>query len=170
MDIKFNFLTILVFDFTNNLQHPPFVIKDENSPRGFKGYYIDLLDEIARALNFKYVIYEVEDGLYGILNDEGEWNGMMRELMDKKADIGIPLMSITSERDSVIDFTVPFSDDTGQTILMKREIKSRALFKFLEVLEWKVWMCILVAFLSARYECVRKICEYSFGVTISIVH
>lgn len=125
-------------------------MKDENSARGFKGFGIDLLNEIARVLSFEYDIYEVEDKLYGISNDKGEWNGMVRELMDKNADIGIPLMSITSERDNVIDFTVPFTDDTGQSILMKREIKSRALFKFIEVLEWKVWLCIVVAFLSAR--------------------
>lgn len=115
-----------------------------------------MLDEIARLLSFEYVIYEVEDKSFGISNDEGQWNGMVRELMDKKADIGMNLLSITSERDIVIDFTVPFTDDTGQTILMKREIKSHALFEFLEVLESKVWLCIFVAFLSARYSCVER--------------
>lgn len=106
---------------------------------------------MARILNFDYVIYEVKDNLFGIVNEKGEWNGMVRELIDQKADIGLTLMSITSERENVIDFTVPFTDTTGLTILMKREVKRNSLFKFLEVFEAKVWLCIFAAFLSARY-------------------
>ena len=61
--------------------------KDDPTLRGnarFHGYCVDLLEHIARILDFKYIIHEVGDGTYG--SPEGptkEWTGMVRELMDK---------------------------------------------------------------------------------------
>ena len=40
-------------------------MRDENSPNGFKGYCIDLLDEIAKLVKFEYTIQEVEDKKFG---------------------------------------------------------------------------------------------------------
>ena len=48
----------------------------------FEGYCIDLMNEIAKRLQFKYVIRLVEDRAYGRRNEKGEWNGMIRELID----------------------------------------------------------------------------------------
>lgn len=48
----------------------------------FQGYSVDLIKEIAAILEFKYVIKLVDDGSYGRRNDRGEWNGMIRELID----------------------------------------------------------------------------------------
>jgi len=50
----------------------------------FKGFCIDLLEEIAKKLKFDYVIKLVDDGKYGApVGRSGEWNGMVRELIDK---------------------------------------------------------------------------------------
>lgn len=123
---------------------------DETSPTGLQGYCIDLLDELALILKFDYIIYEVRDKSYGDVNDKGKWNGVLGEIIYKRADIGLPLWHITSERDEAVDYTTPMTDLTGLSILMKREVKSRSLFKFVKVLEWKVWLCIFVAFSSTR--------------------
>jgi len=50
----------------------------------FKGYCIELLDEIKKELKFNYTINEVTDG-YGYMNANGnhEWNGMVRKLQDR---------------------------------------------------------------------------------------
>jgi len=49
-----------------------------------EGFCIDLLDAIAEALNFHYNLYLVPDDLYGSYNaTTGQWNGLVRELMDK---------------------------------------------------------------------------------------
>jgi ionotropic glutamate receptor len=39
-----------------------------------------------------------------------EWNGVVRKLIDKQADIGLGSMSVMAERETVIDFTVPYYD------------------------------------------------------------
>ncbi|XP_029611540.1 glutamate receptor ionotropic, kainate 2 isoform X3 [Salmo trutta] len=49
----------------------------------FEGYCIDLLRELSGILGFHYEVRLVEDGKYGALEEStGQWNGMVRELMD----------------------------------------------------------------------------------------
>lgn len=50
----------------------------------FEGFCIDLLKAIAEMIGFDYQIALVPDGKYGVYNlDTGEWNGIVRQLMDK---------------------------------------------------------------------------------------
>lgn len=50
----------------------------------FEGFCIDVLRLIAKMVGFEYNIKLVADGKYGLLNpDTGEWNGIVRELIDK---------------------------------------------------------------------------------------
>lgn len=50
----------------------------------FEGYGIDLIADIARILGFNYTVKLVPDGRYGSLNKQtGEWDGMMKELLDQ---------------------------------------------------------------------------------------
>uniref|UniRef100_T1L5Q4 Ionotropic glutamate receptor L-glutamate and glycine-binding domain-containing protein n=1 Tax=Tetranychus urticae TaxID=32264 RepID=T1L5Q4_TETUR len=72
----------------------------------FEGYCIDLMNEIAKRLQFKYVIRLVEDRAYGRRNENGEWNVMIGELID--ADIAVADLTINYERESAVDFTMPF--------------------------------------------------------------
>lgn len=53
-------------------------MRDETSEKGFKGYCIDLLDEIAKLVKFEYTIQEVEDKKFGNMDENGEWNGIVR--------------------------------------------------------------------------------------------
>ena len=56
-----------------------------------------------------------------------------------------------AERENVIDFTVPYYDLVGISILMAKPQVSTSLFKFLTVLENDVWGCILAAYFFTRY-------------------
>lgn len=48
----------------------------------FEGFCIDLLRELANILGFTYEIRLVPDGKYGSQDDKGQWNGMIRELIE----------------------------------------------------------------------------------------
>lgn len=48
----------------------------------FEGYCLDLLKELSNILGFIYEVKLVSDGKYGAQNDKGEWNGMVKELID----------------------------------------------------------------------------------------
>ena len=55
-----------------------------------------------------------------------------------------------AERENVIDFTVPYYDLVGITILMKKPKAKTQLFKFLTVLDSSVWGCIIAAYFVTR--------------------
>ncbi|XP_059470909.1 glutamate receptor ionotropic, kainate 2-like isoform X7 [Neocloeon triangulifer] len=85
----------------------------------YEGFCIDLLREIAAMVGFEYRIELVPDGKYGVYDlESGEWNGIVRQLMDKKADLAVGSMTINYARESVIDFTKPFMN-LGISILFK---------------------------------------------------
>lgn len=70
---------------------------------------MDLMSEISEILGFKYVIKLVGDNKYGKRDPRtGEWNGMIRELIDGKADVAITDLTITYEREAAVDFSMPF--------------------------------------------------------------
>lgn len=125
-------------------------MRDPESPKGFKGYCIDLLDEIAKLVNFVYIIQEVEEKV-GQMDENGEWDGCIRQLIDKKADIALGALSVMAERETVIDYTIPYYEMVGIAILMQLRRESSSLFRFLTVLETNVWICILAAFFFTRF-------------------
>ncbi|XP_023215775.1 ionotropic receptor 25a-like [Centruroides sculpturatus] len=131
---------------------PPFIYKVNNSGSiEYVGYCIDLLNEIKKILKFEYTIFETEDGKFGAMNEKGEWNGMIKDLKDRKAEIALGPISVMAERETVVDFTVPYYDLVGITILMKKTKVASSLFKFLTVLENKVWGCILAAYFFTSF-------------------
>lgn len=65
-----------------NFQQPPFVERHETSNGiQYSGYCIDLINLIKNSLNFRFTIYEVPDKAYGTRNAQGEWNGLIKELV-----------------------------------------------------------------------------------------
>ena len=73
---------------------PPYNIKESSGT--YSGYYVHLMEMMAEKLNFTLRIIEPDDGQYGAF-ENGQWTGMIKQLIDKKADIATEL-SITYER------------------------------------------------------------------------
>lgn len=114
----------------------------------FEGYCVDLLEEIATVLpHFKVEFFPVAGNAYGALKN-GEWNGMIRELLDHKADLAIADLTITSDRQQAVDFTLPFMN-LGLSILFKKpEETPPELFSFLKPFSVEVWLYMATAFLG----------------------
>ncbi|XP_023247023.1 glutamate receptor ionotropic, kainate 1 [Copidosoma floridanum] len=114
----------------------------------YQGFCIDLLKEIAHMVGFAYRIELVPDGKYGVYDYEtGEWNGIVRQLMDKKADLAVGSMTINYARESVIDFTKPFMN-LGISILFKVPTSHQArLFSFMNPLAIEIWLYVLAAYI-----------------------
>lgn len=47
----------------------------------FEGFAVELIADIAEMLDFEYEIYLVNDGKFGNKLPNGEWNGMIGELL-----------------------------------------------------------------------------------------
>lgn len=64
------------------MQQPPFVYRNNDTTK-FRGYCIDLIDEIKKILKFEYEIYEVADRHFGSKSKEGSWSGLIGDLVAK---------------------------------------------------------------------------------------
>nr|XP_015833586.1 PREDICTED: glutamate receptor ionotropic, kainate 2 isoform X6 [Tribolium castaneum] len=118
----------------------------------YEGFCIDLLKEIASMVGFEYRIELVPDSKYGVIDLEtGEWNGIVRQLMDKKADLAVGSMTINYARESVIDFTKPFMN-LGISILFKVPTdKESAFFSFFSPLGFDIWIFVGGAFFMSSF-------------------
>ncbi|XP_075228817.1 glutamate receptor IB [Lycorma delicatula] len=116
----------------------------------FEGYCKDLADLIAKRLGISYELRIVKDGQYGAENSDvkGGWDGMVGELIRKEADMAIAPMTITSERERVIDFSKPFMS-LGISIMIKKPVKQKpGVFSFLNPLSKEIWVCVIFSYIG----------------------
>uniref|UniRef100_H0X0X5 Glutamate receptor n=36 Tax=Amniota TaxID=32524 RepID=H0X0X5_OTOGA len=138
---------------TTILEEPYVLFKKSDKPLygndRFEGYCIDLLRELSTILGFTYEIRLVEDGKYGAQDDaNGQWNGMVRELIDHKADLAVAPLAITYVREKVIDFSKPFMTLGISILYRKPNGTNPGVFSFLNPLSPDIWMYILLAYLG----------------------
>ncbi|KAG0715855.1 Glutamate receptor ionotropic, kainate 2 [Chionoecetes opilio] len=115
----------------------------------FEGFCIDIIKEIARQRGFNYSLVLSPDGGYGSKNREtGKWDGIIKELLDHKADLGIVDFTITYEREEAVDFTMPFMNLGISIIYSKPQKKSPSLFSFMSPFSVDVWIYMATAYLG----------------------
>ncbi|XP_067128717.1 glutamate receptor ionotropic, kainate 2-like [Centruroides vittatus] len=129
----------------------PFIMKNPYYKEGdpitskYEGLLIDLLLKLQEMHDFEFKLHETKQ--YGNKNEETkEWNGLVRQLMDKKIDLALAPLTISWKRQEVISFTAPYYD-LGLTILMpKYNAKTTEnYFAFLSPFEATVWFTIAVS-------------------------
>ncbi|KAM8975869.1 glutamate receptor ionotropic, kainate 1 [Pelodytes ibericus] len=137
---------------TTILEDPYVMYKKSDKPLygndRFEGYCLDLLKELSNILGFIYEVKLVADGKYGAQNDKGEWNGMVRELIDHKADLAVAPLTITYVREKVIDFSKPFMTLGISILYRKPNGTNPGVFSFLNPLSPDIWMYVLLACLG----------------------
>ena len=68
------------------------------------------------AIDYWHTSFYYTNIVYGV-QETGQWNGLVKSIMDKEADMVMTSLKITPERNQMIDFSVPFLE-TGITILV----------------------------------------------------
>ncbi|XP_050301823.1 glutamate receptor ionotropic, kainate 2 isoform X1 [Anthonomus grandis grandis] len=136
-------------------EKPYVMLKEDQNLTGnarYEGFCIDLLKWIAGQVGFQYSIRLVPDNMYGVYNpDTKQWNGIVRELMEKRADLAVASMTINYARESVIDFTKPFMN-LGIGILFKVPTSQPTrLFSFMNPLAVEIWIYVLAAYLLVSF-------------------
>ncbi|XP_055893399.1 glutamate receptor ionotropic, kainate 2-like isoform X1 [Biomphalaria glabrata] len=111
----------------------------------FEGFAVELIADIAEMLDFEYEIYLVNDGKFGNKLPNGEWNGMIGELLAGNATMSVAPLSINAQREEAIDFTKPFKT-RYISVLMKIPTRETSYFEFLNPLSPVVWICTMCAF------------------------
>jgi len=107
---------------------------------GYTGLIFTLLDEIAKKLNFTYVVKEPRDGLWG-LKKNGQWNGLIKQVMDKEVVLAAAAFSISHERQEVVNFSMPL-DLQPYTFMYRRPAALSRAVLFIDPFTPLVWVCI----------------------------
>ena len=68
------------------------------------GKYMDILKQFSRMLNFKIRLFKRFDGEYGSIDENGNWNGMLSNLMSSEADIVVTGLTLCCRRTEAADF------------------------------------------------------------------
>uniref|UniRef100_A0A3Q3KAB8 Glutamate receptor n=1 Tax=Monopterus albus TaxID=43700 RepID=A0A3Q3KAB8_MONAL len=110
-----------------------------------KGFCIDILKKIARIVKFSYDLYLVTNGKHG-KKINNVWNGMVGEVVYKKAAMAVGSLTINEERSEAIDFSVPFVE-TGISVMVSRSNGTVSPSAFLEPFSASVWVMMFVMLL-----------------------
>ncbi|XP_063955123.1 glutamate receptor 2-like [Lytechinus pictus] len=140
------------FIITSVLERPFMMLKNEKTRTPgngrYEGYCMDLLHAINEHHPFKFIIRVRNDSAYGTADDNGTWNGMVSELINKEADIAVAPLTINSDRERVIDFTKPYMS-LGVSIMIKKPQNTRpSVFSFMHPLSYEIWLSIIFAYLG----------------------
>ncbi|XP_064537513.1 glutamate receptor ionotropic, kainate 2 isoform X3 [Drosophila montana] len=132
-------------------ERPYVMVKEDANLTGnarFEGFCIDLLKAIAQQVGFQYKIELVPDNMYGVyIPETNSWNGIVQELMERRADLAVASMTINYARESVIDFTKPFMN-LGIGILFKISDRAQTkFFSFMNPLAIEIWFYIAFGYI-----------------------
>ncbi|XP_041358488.1 glutamate receptor-like isoform X2 [Gigantopelta aegis] len=117
-------------------------------PDLYEGYCMDLATAVARHVGFEFHIKLVADNTYGVKLKNNTWNGMIGELLQKKADMAVAPLTITAERERFVDFSKPFMNIGIGIMIKKPEKEKPGVFSFLLPLSIPIWVCIIVAYIG----------------------
>ncbi|KRT86253.1 hypothetical protein AMK59_2049 [Oryctes borbonicus] len=115
----------------------------------FEGFSMDIIDHIAKMLNFSYKFVLTKNNKYGSFDKEKKtWDGLIKDILDRKAHLAICDLTITQERRSAVDFSLPFMTLGISILYTKPKPQERDIFAFMNPLDIVVWMYILAAYVS----------------------
>ncbi|XP_052784546.1 glutamate receptor ionotropic, kainate 2-like isoform X2 [Mya arenaria] len=112
----------------STLHYEPFVKKTVvNGTAKFSGICMDLLEELAKTLNFTYNLTEPDDQKWGSTEDRinPQFNGMIGQLQREEVDIVAADISIQKEREMVMDFMFPFFYGSTSVVIKKPDPNRR---------------------------------------------
>ncbi|KAG5447043.1 Glutamate receptor ionotropic, kainate 3 [Clonorchis sinensis] len=135
------------------IEDPPFVIyepfrkgKHMEGKDQWTGFAMELLKHLSKMNHFDYVIKPVEDRKFGTFDEtKGRWDGLIGELIYKKAHLAVASLTITYDRERVIDFTTPFMSLSLSVIIQKS--KQDTGLQFTAPLSREVWISVLIAYI-----------------------
>ena len=113
------------------------------------GYCVDLARLICeKKLEIPCKFRIVKDNLFGNKppNDQ-PWNGMVGELVRHEADLAIAPLTITSQRESVVDFSKPWMN-LGISILIRKPEKTKPGQRIPACWRWTDLLCSQACFRS----------------------
>nr|KAG5710674.1 hypothetical protein BaRGS_035076 [Batillaria attramentaria] len=118
-----------------------------NGTTHYYGLCADLLDELARTLNFTYTYTEPADQVWGH-QDNGVWTGLVGQLNRQEVDMTMAPLTISKIRETAMDFTYPFYHDFTSVLLKRPDPNASKWRTYIDIFRWEVLMFIGLALLG----------------------
>ncbi len=95
-------------------------LKDAKGNYRFSGYCVELVEEMSERMKFEYEIVLSSDWQksgyeYGRKYEDGSWSGMIGDLASGDIDIIVADLTMTSEREEIIDYVSPYFDQVNMS-------------------------------------------------------
>lgn len=143
------------------VEQAPFIIYDETKTGNdrWSGYLIDMWNELVVRIdqNFTYTLYNSPDGRFGGISN-GQWNGMIKEILDGNADLALADFTMTSQRyaarrgqltvllmclsAAVTSWTASF-ENIGLALMVPADQLSSNFWKFLSPFSATLWISLI---------------------------
>uniref|UniRef100_A0A1I8Q9F2 Glutamate receptor ionotropic, kainate 2-like n=1 Tax=Stomoxys calcitrans TaxID=35570 RepID=A0A1I8Q9F2_STOCA len=156
--VQTNISKKIVYRVATRLGAPYFMEKEEAVAANvtgngrYYGYAVDLIDEISKEMNFEYVFVPVAGNGYGKYNKETKrWDGIIGELINNDAHMGICDLTITQARKEVVDFSVPFMTLGISILAYQKPVERKSWSAFLEPFQNEVWMYVMASILVISF-------------------
>ncbi|OQR77585.1 glutamate receptor [Tropilaelaps mercedesae] len=121
----------------------PYLIQRQTDGE-FSGFVPDFLEALSNIVPFAYKIQAARHHDYGRRFENGTWNGLMAEVVNKKVEIAVSDMALTAERQESVEFTQPFFVDDLAVVMSRTTPAGRPSlsFFFVRVFSWQLWACV----------------------------
>nr|XP_042902174.1 glutamate receptor U1-like [Parasteatoda tepidariorum] len=121
-------------------------IEKINNTTIISGFDSELIKLLSHALNFEYDIFVPSDNSYGSMDAFGNWTGIVGMVARKEVDMAFSTISITEERSSVADFSVPYYN-LEKTFLMNHASFSQKTTAFAYPFSGLTWILFFAVLL-----------------------
>ena len=118
------------------------------------GYLIEVGEKLFELLGYDWILYLVPDNSYGtysnclspINSTDCEWNGLVNEIYQGRAELAMAVLTSTSQRITVVDFTENILINQI-AIAVKEEAEENKFINwdFVKSLDWTLLVALLVA-------------------------
>ncbi|KAL8573220.1 hypothetical protein ACOMHN_036205 [Nucella lapillus] len=135
----------------------------QNGTVVYGGFCFDIVNAMAKYLNFSYEVIEPPDARFGYEDEDGNWSGMVGMLIRGELDMAVGPFSITPDRMAVVDFTVLYMEDGGG-LLTKKDHSKPDLLNVFRPFPLSVWVMItgVVVVAGVVLNITTKLSNYTF--------
>ncbi|XP_026748973.2 glutamate receptor ionotropic, kainate 2-like isoform X1 [Galleria mellonella] len=129
-----------------------------NKTSEYRGYAVDLIDEIFTEIKKKenveleYEFYIVDGNKHGnLIAGTNKWDGLIGDLIEHKAELAICDLTITSERNAVVDFSIPFMSLGISMLFKEADPVDPDMFSFIKPLSLDVWLYLATTYIIVSF-------------------
>ena len=111
-----------------------------------KGLLFDILQQLAKNLNFTTIMVTPKDGQWGSMTENGEYTGLIGDLVSMETDIAPSGLYLVKWREEVVDFTLPVLEDLQTFIALESNGKLMDYTVYINIFMPDTWVMVCISF------------------------